>query len=72
MKEAFKQILSETKGDIYKHMGDMEKSFKYYNEAIDDSAINNENLLMKYNSVKNIIFFNFFYEFLLNYRKLIT
>jgi len=53
MKEAFKQILSETKGDIYKHMGDMEKSFKYYNEAIDDSAINNENLLMKYNSVKN-------------------
>ena len=53
MKEAFKQILSETKGDIYKHMGDMEKSFKYYNEAIDASAINNENLLMKYNSVKN-------------------
>ena len=53
MKEAFKQILSETKGDIYKHMGDIEKSFKYYNEAIDDSAINNENLLMKYNSVKN-------------------
>tara|TARA_B110000196_G_C20846861_1_gene520916 strand:- start:47 stop:658 length:612 start_codon:yes stop_codon:yes gene_type:complete len=53
MKEAFKQILSETKGDIYKYMGDMEKSFKYYNEAIDASAINNENLLMKYNSVKN-------------------
>ena len=53
MKGAFKQIISETKGDIYKHMGDMEKSFKYYNEAIDDSAINNENLLMKYNSVKN-------------------
>ena len=53
MKEAFKQILSETKGDIYKHMGDMEKSFKYYNEAIGDSAIDNENLLMKHNSVKN-------------------
>jgi len=53
MKEAFKQILSETKGDIYKHMGDMKKSFKYYNEAIGDSAIDNENLLMKHNSVKN-------------------
>ena len=53
MKKAFKQILSETKGDIYKYMGDMEKSFKYYNEAIDASAINNENLLMKHNSVKN-------------------
>jgi len=53
MKEAFKQILSETKGDIYKYMGDAEKSFKYYNEAIDASAINNENLSMKHNSVKN-------------------
>jgi len=53
MKEAFRQILSETKGDIYKYMGDTEKSFKYYTEAIDASAINNENLLMKYNSVKN-------------------
>jgi len=53
MKEAFKQILSETKGDIYKYMGDMEKSIKYYNEAIAASAINNENLSMKHNSVKN-------------------
>ena len=53
MKKAFKQILSETKGDIYKYMGDMEQSFKYYNEAIAASAINNENLLMKHNSVKN-------------------
>ena len=53
MKDAFRQILSETKGDIYKYMGDAEKSFKYYNEAIDASAINNENLSMKHNSVKN-------------------
>ena len=53
MKKAFKQILSETKGDIYKYMGDMEKSIKYYNEAIAASAINNENLSMKHNSVKN-------------------
>ena len=53
MQSAFKQILSEVKGDIFKYKGDKEKSLKFYNEAIDASAINNENLLMKKNSVKN-------------------
>ena len=53
MKNSFKQIISEIKGDIFKYKGDKEKSLKFYNEAIDASAINNENLLMKKNSVKN-------------------
>jgi len=53
MKNAFKQIIAEIKGDIFKYKGDKEKSLKFYNEAIDASAINNENLLMKKNSVKN-------------------
>ena len=55
MKNAFKQIIAEIKGDIFKYKGDKEKSLKFYNEAIDASAINNENLLMKKNSVKNQI-----------------
>ena len=53
MKNAFKQIIAEIKGDIFKYKGDKEKSLKFYNEAIYASAINNENLLMKKNSVKN-------------------
>lgn len=53
MKNSFKQIISEIKGDIFKYKGDKEKSLAFYNEAIDASAINNENLLMKKNSVKN-------------------
>ena len=53
LKDAFKQVLSEIKGDIYKFKGDKENALKYYTEAIDSSAINNENLLMKKNSVKN-------------------
>ena len=53
MKNSFKQIISEIKGDIFKYKGDKEKSLEFYNEAIDASAINNENLLMKKNSVKN-------------------
>jgi|TARA_B100000767_G_scaffold268991_1_gene290158 predicted negative regulator of RcsB-dependent stress response len=52
MQIPFKQILSEIKGDIFKYKGDKEKSLKFYNEAINASAINNENLLMKKNSVK--------------------
>ena len=53
LKDAFKQVLFEIKGDIYKFKGDKENALKYYTEAIDSSAINNENLLMKKNSVKN-------------------
>ena len=53
MKNSFKQVISEIKGDIFKYKGDKEKSLEFYNEAIDASAINNENLLMKKNSVKN-------------------
>tara|TARA_X000000368_G_scaffold98252_3_gene75625 strand:+ start:1708 stop:2319 length:612 start_codon:yes stop_codon:yes gene_type:complete len=53
MQNAFKQVLSEIKGDIYKYKGDKVKSLKFYDEAISASAINNENLLMKRNSVQN-------------------
>ena len=53
MQNAFKQVLSEIKGDIYKYKGDKVKSLKFYEEAISSSAINNENLLMKRNSVQN-------------------
>ena len=53
LKDAFKQVLSEIKGDIYKFKGDKENALKYYTEAIDSSAINNEKLMMKKNSVKN-------------------
>jgi predicted negative regulator of RcsB-dependent stress response len=53
MQSSFKQIISEIKGDIYKFKGDKEKSLEFYNEAISASAINNENLLMKKNSVEN-------------------
>jgi predicted negative regulator of RcsB-dependent stress response len=52
LKDAFKQIISELKGDIYKFKGDSQNSLKFYNEAISSSAINNENLLMKKNSVE--------------------
>tara|TARA_B110000014_G_scaffold235151_1_gene199520 strand:- start:3223 stop:3834 length:612 start_codon:yes stop_codon:yes gene_type:complete len=53
LKESFKQVVAETKGDIYKFKGDKNMSLKYYNEAVEASAINNENLLMKRNAVKN-------------------
>lgn len=53
MKEAFKQVLLEIKGDIYKYKGDKVKSLEFYNEALEATAINKENLLMKQNSVKN-------------------
>ena len=53
MKNSFKQILSEIRGDIYKYKGDKEKSLKFYDEALDASAVDNDNLLMKRNSVKN-------------------
>ena len=53
LKESFKQVIAETKGDIYKFKGDKNSSLKYYNEAVEASVINNENLLMKQNSVKN-------------------
>ena len=53
MKEAFKQVLLEIKGDIYKYKGDKVNSLKFYDDAISSSAINNENLLMKRNSVQN-------------------
>ena len=53
MQKSFKQVLSEIKGDIYKYKGDKIKSLKFYDDAINASAINNENLLMKRNSVQN-------------------
>ena len=53
LNEAFKQVIAETKGDIYKYKGDNNMSLKYYNEAVEASVINNEILLMKQNSVKN-------------------
>ena len=53
MKEAFKQVLLEIKGDIYKYKGDKVKSLEFYNKALEATAINKENLLMKQNSVKN-------------------
>ena len=53
MKEAFKQVLLEIKGDIYKYKGDKVKSLEFYTKALEATAINKENLLMKQNSVKN-------------------
>ena len=53
LKDSFKQVILELKGDIYKYKGDIEKSLDFYNKAIEASAIDNENLLMKKNSVKN-------------------
>ena len=53
LKDSFKQVIFELKGDIYKYKGDIEKSLDFYNKAIEASAIDNENLLMKKNSVKN-------------------
>ncbi len=53
LKESFKQVILELKGDIYKYKGDKEKSLSFYEKAIEASAIDNENLLMKQNSVKN-------------------
>ena len=52
-KKPFKHILSELKGDIYNFKGDRNKSLLHYNEALEESAIDNENLLMKKNSVKD-------------------
>lgn len=53
LKDAFKHVLFELKGDIYKFKGDREKSLNFYDKAINASAIDNENLIMKKNSVKN-------------------
>ena len=53
LKDPFEQVIFELKGDIYKYKGDIEKSLDFYNKAIEASAIDNENLLMKKNSVKN-------------------
>ena len=53
MKDSFKQVIFELKGDIYKYKGNKEKSLDFYNKAIEASAIDNENLLMKKNSIKN-------------------
>ena len=53
LKDPFEQVIFELKGDIYKFKGDVEKSLDFYNKAIEASAIDNENLLMKKNSVKN-------------------
>ena len=53
LKDSFEQVIFELKGDIYKYKGDVEKSLDFYNKAIEASAIDNENLLMKKNSVKN-------------------
>ena len=53
LKDSFQQVIFELKGDIYKYKGDVEKSLDFYNKAIEASAIDNENLLMKKNSVKN-------------------
>ena len=52
LKDAFKPVLLELKGDIYKFKGDKEKSLNFYNEALSSSSVDNENLLMKKNSVK--------------------
>lgn len=51
--DSFKQVIFELKGDIYKYKGDKEKSLSFYKKAIESSVIDNENLLMKKNSVKN-------------------
>lgn len=52
-KKSFQHVLSEIKGDIYNFKGDKNKSLLHYNEALEASAIDNENLLMKRNSVKD-------------------
>ena len=46
MKDSFKQIISEIKGD-------KKESLKFYNDALDASAVDNENLMMKRNSVED-------------------
>ena len=52
LKDAFKPVLLELKGDIYKFKGDKEKSLNFYLKALSSSSVDNENLLMKKNSVK--------------------
>ncbi len=52
LKDAFKPVLLELKGDIYKFKGDKEKSLNFYIKALSSSSVDNENLLMKKNSVK--------------------
>ncbi len=51
-KTPYKKLISEIKGDIYKFKGDYKKSIYYYDQAIKASALDNDNLLMKLNSVK--------------------
>ena len=53
MKDSFKQIISEIKGDIYNFKGNKKESLKFYNDALDASAVDNENLMMKRNSVED-------------------
>ena len=52
LKDAFEPVILELKGDIYKFKGDKEKSLNFYNQALSSSSVDNENLLMKKNSVK--------------------
>lgn len=52
-KESFQHILSEIKGDIYNFKGDKAQSLLHYNDALEATAIDNENLLMKRNFVKD-------------------
>tara|TARA_B100001057_G_scaffold465609_1_gene521928 strand:+ start:329 stop:940 length:612 start_codon:yes stop_codon:yes gene_type:complete len=52
LEDAFKPVILELKGDIYKFKGDKEKSLNFYNKALSSSSVDNENLLMKKNSVK--------------------
>ena len=52
LEDAFKPVILELKGDIYKFKGDKEKSLNFYNQALSSSSVDNENLLMKKNSVK--------------------
>ena len=53
MKDSFKQIISEIKGDIYNFKGNKKESLKFYNDALEASAVDNENLMMKRNSVED-------------------
>ena len=56
LKDAFKQIISELKGDIYKFKGDSQNSLKFYNEAISsletgmEFVIDNQKLLLEFYS----------------------
>ena len=52
LEDSFKPVILELKGDIYKFKGDKEKSLNFYNQALSSSSVDNENLLMKKNSVK--------------------